>query len=92
MEQDIEPLNLDVSQAIPLGLIINECVVNSIKYAFPESLRGLIKISLHKDDADHLTLRIADNGIGLPMNFDITEQNSLGMELVRGLAKQLKVS
>ncbi|MCG2616191.1 ATP-binding protein [Terrimonas sp. NA20] len=90
IEQDIAPLNLDVSQAIPIGLIINECVVNSIKYAFPDNVRGMVRISLQKDEADHITLTIADNGIGLPLDFDITEQNSLGMELVRGLAKQLK--
>ncbi|MET0466286.1 MAG: histidine kinase dimerization/phosphoacceptor domain -containing protein [Chitinophagaceae bacterium] len=90
IEQDIAALNLDVSQAIPLGLIINECVVNSIKYAFPDNARGLVMISLQKKGADHLSLTIADNGIGLPLDFDISEQNSLGMELVRGLAKQLK--
>lgn len=90
VEQDIAPLNLDVSQAIPLGLIINECVVNSIKYAFPQQDKGLIRISLNMDESDHLTLAISDNGIGLPQGFDIAEQNSLGMELVRGLAKQLK--
>jgi two-component sensor histidine kinase len=90
VRQDIAPLNLDVSQAIPLGLIINECVVNSIKYAFPDGKSGMIIISLQNDDADHLLLTIADNGIGLPQDFDIAEQSSLGMELVRGLAKQLK--
>lgn len=90
VQQDIASLNLDVTQAIPLGLIINECVVNSIKYAFPAGRNGMICISLQTDDTDHLTLTISDNGIGLPQDFDITEQNSLGMELVRGLAKQLK--
>ena len=90
VQQNISPLNLDVTQAIPLGLIINECVVNSIKYAFPDGKSGMISISLQADDTDHLLLTIADNGIGLPQGFDITEQNSLGMELVRGLAKQLK--
>lgn len=90
VQQNISPLSLDVSQAIPLGLIINECVVNSIKYAFPDGRSGMISINLQTDDADHLLLAIADNGIGLPQDFDITEQNSLGMDLVRGLAKQLK--
>lgn len=90
VEQNIAPLNLDVSQAIPLGLIINECVVNSIKYAFSGTDRGMIRISLHNDNTDHLTLTISDNGIGLPDHFNITEQNSLGMELVQGLARQLK--
>lgn len=90
VEREIEPLELDVSQAIPLGLIINECVVNSLKYAFPEDRGGRIMISLTHEESDHLLLCIADNGIGLPADFDMMEQNSLGLELVRGLAKQLK--
>jgi two-component sensor histidine kinase len=89
-EQDIEPLDLDVSQAIPLGLIINESIVNAIKYAFPHDREGMVHISLQHDGADHLLLKISDNGVGLPADLDIMENNSLGLDLVRGLAKQLK--
>lgn len=86
-EQDIEPMDLDVSQAIPLGLIANECIVNAIKYAFPDGRKGVVSISLQHDGNDHLLLSISDNGIGLQTDL---EHNSLGLDLVKGLAKQLK--
>lgn len=88
--QDIEPLDLDVSQAIPLGLIINESIVNAIKYAFPHDRKGMVSINLQHEGTDQLLLNISDNGIGLPADLDIIENNSLGLDLVRGLAKQLK--
>lgn len=89
-EQDVEPVDLDVSQAIPLGLIINESIVNAVKYAFPGGRRGRVSIGLRHDDADHLLLNISDDGVGLPADFDVTEHHSLGLELIRGLSKQLK--
>ena len=64
-EQDIERIDLDVSQAIPLGLIINEGIVNAIKYAFPDGRKGIVRINLHYEDAENLVLTISDNGIGL---------------------------
>jgi two-component sensor histidine kinase len=88
-EQTVEPLDFDVSQAIPLGLIINESIVNTIKYAFPNGRKGIVNISLKHDGADHLLLKIADNGIGLPPGFDIIEHNSLGLDLMQRLSKQL---
>lgn len=89
-EQAIEPLDLDVSQAVPLGLIINECIVNAIKYAFPDGRKGMVNISLRHDGADQLLLNISDNGIGLAGDVDLMEHSSLGLELVQGLARQLK--
>jgi two-component sensor histidine kinase len=88
-KQDIEPLNLDVSQAIPLGLIVNESIVNAIKYAFPGGRKGTVSISLQHEGDDHLLLNISDDGVGLPVGLDAIEHNSLGLDLVRGLAKQL---
>ncbi|MFT3682246.1 MAG: sensor histidine kinase [Ferruginibacter sp.] len=91
-EQLIEPLAIDVSQAIPLGLIINESIVNAIKYAFPGEQKGTVSISLKTDTANHLLLTITDNGIGLPSGFDVVKHNSLGLELMKGLTRQLKGS
>lgn len=88
-EQTIGPLDLDVSQAIPLGLIINESIVNAIKYAFPDGRKGIVSISLQHEGADHLLLKISDNGIGLPAGLDIKGHNSLGLDLMQGLTKQL---
>lgn len=91
-EQNIEPLNIDVSQAIPLGLIINESIINAIKYAFPNLQKGIVSINLQTDGADHLLLKISDNGSGLPAGFDIMKHNSLGLDLMQGLTRQLKGS
>jgi two-component system, sensor histidine kinase PdtaS len=88
-EPDIEPLKLDVVKAIPLGLIINEAIVNAIKYAFPARQKGIVRIRLKHDDHDHLLLNIADNGIGLPSDIEVSRKNSLGFSLMQGLAKQL---
>lgn len=88
-EQLIEPMNLDVSQAIPLGLIINEGIVNAIKYAFPNEQKGIVTIGLRYDGTSHLLLDISDNGIGLPSGLDIKQLNSLGLDMMQGLTKQL---
>jgi len=84
---EIESFELDVAQAIPLGLILNEAITNSIKYAFPDR-EGLIHISIIEED-DYLLLTIADNGIGLPNDFDKVKTNSLGMKLMKGLSKEI---
>ncbi len=89
IEQDIEPLKLDVAKAIPLGLIINEGIVNAIKYAFPGQQHGIVRISLKYSDVDHLVLNISDNGIGLPPDGKLSERGSLGFSLMRGLTRQL---
>jgi two-component system, sensor histidine kinase PdtaS len=89
IENEVEPISLDVSQAIPSGLIINESIVNAIKYAFPDGRKGIITVSLRYEDDDHLSLKISDNGIGLPADLNTNKHNSLGLDLIRGLAKQL---
>lgn len=89
-EQKIGGLYLDISQAVPIGLIINEAVANSIKFAFKEQQQGIISINLQTDGTDHLMLEISDNGIGLPPDLDLPQHESLGLNLMQGLAKQLK--
>jgi two-component sensor histidine kinase len=87
-----EELELDVALAIPVGLILNEAVSNAIKYAFPNSAQGIIGIELKKQTDTLWRLRIFDNGIGLPLQFDIEVTASLGMSLMRGLSEQLDAS
>lgn len=88
--QRIKPIMLEVTQAIPLGLIINEAVTNAIKYAFPLSQKGDISIILKKDNESIIHLDIVDNGVGMPIGFNSYEQNSsLGLNLIRGLADQI---
>jgi len=89
---DIEPTTLDVGQAVPLGLILNEAITNAIKYAFPDGRTGVISISLVHSAPRHFLLVIADDGIGMPDHIDINKKGSLGMTLMRGLSANLNGS
>jgi len=82
---EIDPLFLDVGQAMPLGLIINEAVTNSIKYAFPKHRDSTISISL-KSETNRITMVIADNGIGIPQTAQNAKLSSLGLKLIEGLS------
>jgi PAS domain S-box-containing protein len=87
LNMNIENIQLDIDFAIPCGLIINELVTNSLKYAFPEGRIGEIKIVFRKTDEDMLELMIGDNGIGLPAELDFRKTNSMGLHLVTILAE-----
>ena len=88
LELSLGDLNLNLDQAIPCGLIINELVSNSIKYAFPDKRQGNIRIELNQDK-EKLYLSVSDNGIGLPSNFDVENTDTLGLQLVYTLISQL---
>lgn len=64
----IDPLELDVAHAVPLGLILNEAITNSIKYVFPEDRTGMIYITLETKAENQYLLTISDNGIGFDTN------------------------
>ena len=81
-EFDLKNILLDVNIAIPCGLIINEIITNSLKYAFPEREHGKVLIQMTHDLFSGYILRIKDNGIGLPDDFDVNKTRSLGMRLV----------
>ncbi|PUZ25764.1 hypothetical protein DCC81_15990 [Chitinophaga parva] len=89
---DVEELNVDVSQAVPLGIIINEAITNSVKYAFPIHRKGRIVISVHQFNGDEVLLRIKDNGQGFPDDFDLKDNNSLGIQLMKLFAEQLEAA
>lgn len=90
---NLESLDISINRAIPIGLILNELVSNSLKYAFPENLsvEGTpeLKISLSKKN-ESLELKVEDNGIGMPLGFDLDDSTSLGLKLVNILVRQLK--
>jgi two-component system, sensor histidine kinase PdtaS len=86
---DILPVGLDISHAIPLGLIINEAITNSVKYAFPRERKGVISIRTELLNSTHLKLTIADNGVGLPEDFGLNKVRSLGISLIRGLSADM---
>jgi two-component sensor histidine kinase len=85
---EAEKLELDVAQAVPLGLILNEAITNAIKHAFPDKRDGEITIKLSSDVEGFYHLIIADNGIGLSDNSTMVKE-SLGMELLKILTKQI---
>jgi two-component sensor histidine kinase len=85
----VEPIELSGALAVPLGLIINEAVTNSLKYAFPGARQGQVRIDLQQSDGSDCVLTIADDGIGLRPDFDLSRSRSLGMNLMKGLSKQL---
>lgn len=87
-----EPVELDVTQAVPVGLILNEAISNAVKYAFSNGKAGTVTVSMRQTGEEQFVLSVADNGWGLPKNFDINKSNSLGMSLMRGLSKQLNGS
>ncbi|WP_317898833.1 tetratricopeptide repeat-containing sensor histidine kinase [Aurantibacillus circumpalustris] len=80
---------LTIDGAVPLGLIINELLTNCYKHAFPQGKKGLITVSL-TENAESFTIKVSDNGIGLPEDFDHEESKTLGMELVFILVEQLE--
>ena len=88
---DVDDFTLDVSQAVPLGLILNEGITNAIKYAFKGRENGVITIKL-KQVHNQLQLTIADNGNGVSEDFDIDGLSSMGMNLMKGLSRQLGAS
>jgi len=84
-----DEVKLDVAQAVPLGLILNEAISNTIKYAFPEGRTGKVKIGFLSTENKECKLSISDNGVGLPEDFDMDDTESLGMSLMTGLTDQL---
>ncbi|RYJ44238.1 tetratricopeptide repeat protein [Flavobacterium beibuense] len=84
----VENVAMDVSQAVPVGLILNEAITNCFKYAFPDQ-KGTITITLKHTEEDTFLLVIADNGCGMPEGFSAQNAQSLGMKLIKGLADDL---
>ena len=90
MKVDVGDLQMGIDRAIPCGLIINELVSNAMKHAFPNGRSGEIAIRLHADESDWITLTVADDGVGVPPGLDLSKTESLGLQLVSLLAKQLR--
>jgi PAS domain S-box-containing protein len=86
---ELEDLNLDINTAIPLGLILNELLTNSMKYAFPQGKYGTISIKFFKE-ADKYVMMVDDDGIGLPSELDVQKTDTLGLQLVKNLIGQIE--
>lgn len=85
---EIEPIQLDLSTTIPLGLILNELITNAIKHAFPSKENPEIFISLKQVDDNHFEVLVLDNGIGSTAP-NLSKRNGLGMKLIESLTEQI---
>lgn len=84
-----DEMSLNVETAVPCGLIITELVSNSLKHAFPDNGGGRIKLQLKRKGIDQFVIAMDDNGIGIGDEFEISTNNSLGLNLVRSYVEFL---
>lgn len=90
VKADAGSFALDIEEAIPCGLIINELISNSLKHAFPGGRSGEITVSCHADAAGMVTVEVRDTGIGLPSGLDLLDTDTLGLQIVAMLVRQLR--
>jgi PAS domain S-box-containing protein len=90
---ELEPISLGLNQAIPCGLILNELLTNSLKYAFPNEWANAreaeILVKLSWAGGESVKLTVADNGVGLPAAFDWKDSQTLGLRIMTILGRQL---
>lgn len=89
MVTEFASCRLSIENALPVGLIMNELLINSFKYAFPENVKGRIVIRLFPVNDDHFCLMIADNGVGLPEDFSAKSSKTMGTQIVKLLVQQI---
>jgi two-component sensor histidine kinase len=89
MNLEVPVLYLDIDSAVPLGLIMNELLTNSFKYAFDDASVGEISLQIQTVAEGRYELIYADNGPGLPADFDLTHATTLGMQLINDLSRQI---
>jgi len=85
---EMDDISLNTETAIPCGLILNELISNSIKYAFPDKREGEIRIGVNRSSAGEVELDVADNGVGIPEGAGFGNPASLGLDLVSILARE----
>ncbi len=89
LQAEMESLKMNIDLAIPCGLILNELITNAVKHAFPSGEGGRIRLSLKRESRGTWVLSVTDNGTGLPPGVSPDESPSLGLRLVRSLARQV---
>ena len=84
---DIKPtdVSLPITRAVPCALVLNELISNTLKHAYRNGQKGKIDISMQRSDGNTFSIRVKDDGIGIPEEIDIDKTNSLGLSLVRNL-------
>jgi two-component sensor histidine kinase len=88
-EVEVDHINISLDMAIPMGLIINELVTNSLKHAFAGRTQGKITVNLHLGDDHRVLMTVSDDGIGLPADYSARSATTLGTQLVKVLVGQL---
>lgn len=88
LDIDTEDVTLDIDTAIPLGLILNELISNSLKYAFPKGKKGILTVKSYLK-GNKYSLIVSDNGIGFPKDLDYENSDSLGLKLIYSLSDQI---
>lgn len=91
VEIKTESVLLEMAQAVPCGLIVNELLTNALKHAFPDGRQGNIKVSFSSDEI-HRRLEVSDDGVGLSTEIDLGNANSMGLQLIQLLVQQLNGS
>jgi PAS domain S-box-containing protein len=86
---EVEPIDVVMDTAIPLGLLINEVISNSLKHGFPDGRTGSIRVRLAREDFGRVTMSIADDGVGYTQETRPGESKSLGLKLIASLSEQL---
>lgn len=85
----LDDMSLDMNKAVPVGLILNELIVNSYKHAFCNKREGKIEITMWKNE-EKVHFNVTDDGVGIDKKEKILEEETLGMTLINTLASQLK--
>lgn len=90
MDIDVVEVDLDITHAVPCGIIINELLTNALRHAFPEGRTGTVRLSLRQGEGEcGVELIVRDDGIGVPDDFTQETAESLGLRLVHTLGEQL---
>lgn len=89
LKSNLEPVIMSADLAVPCGLILNELLSNAFKHGFPHGAGGEIDVTLRSGPDHRCTLCVEDSGVGIPADLDVNTSKSLGLRLVRSLAKQI---
>ena len=90
LDTQIKNIKIDINQAVPCGLILNELLSNALKYAFPNDRKGKVIVALKSYDKGMLELSVCDDGIGISDEVDVITGKTTGMVIVNALARQLR--
>ncbi len=87
---EVPKIFLNIEKAVPLGLLTSELVTNALKYAFPDKGKGNVSVIMTKDKKNIISLKVIDDGIGLPEDVNLEDSPTFGLKLVNMLTKQIQ--